>query len=284
MTIIGYDFYGTQFFRSPGNAIKDIFYGEIKGGIYDELEIRDRTDTPTDKGKTKWEIDHRAIFKFAGDLEGGNISNSGLEIVSFAIKRRRVNEIDSVTLDHIPFVNNLSINYEDYTQPNDELIYTIVPIAQNDLGGKPVEVHVKSDFVGWWLVDKETDAILGFDSAIGEIGSVETALNQGRTVIETLSRFPSVYYFDKDYHTFSLSTAIIPSEFERSGQNYEKIVNTFIRDHRPFIVKSDTGRIFVCDCSNPRFSTPLNTWRDYDYGVLTIDFLEIQDYNEFMNE
>lgn len=284
MTIIGYDFYGTQFFRSPSNSLKDIFYGELKNGIYDELEIRDRTDVDLSNVKSTWQIDHRAIFKFLGDLEGGNIQNSGLEIVSFAIKRRKTSDIDSITLGHLPFVNNTQIEYVDYTQPNDDLIYSIVPIAENDLEGRNVDVSISSSFVGWHLVDKTTGSVLSFDKGIDSVGTADTQLNQGRALIETMTKYPSTYYWDKEYESFTLSTVIIPSEFERSGQSYEKILNTFIRDHRPFLVKADTGRVYAVDVSSPRLSSPLNTWKEYDYGVLTLDFVEIMSVDEYMNE
>lgn len=284
MAIMGYDFYGIHFFRSPGGALKNTYYGELKNGVYDELEIREATDASVSTGSEKgqWEVDTRAIFKFNGDLEGGNINNNGLKIVSFMIKRRRADELTSYTLATVPFQNNVKIEYIDYTQPNTDLIYSIVPLAENMLDGKSVEVQVKSDFVGWWVVDKDTNQILGFDKAIGSIDEVETQLNQGRTIIETLSKYPSVYYSDKNYETFSLSTVIIPEEFSRSGLDYQKILQNFINNHKPFLVKSSDGRMFVCDISNPRSSTPMNTWTGHDYTVITFDFMEIGTYEDYI--
>ncbi|MFI2856781.1 hypothetical protein ACH6EH_06540 [Paenibacillus sp. JSM ZJ436] len=286
MAIMGYDFYGTHFFKSPGGVMKDIFYGELKNGIYDELEVRASAsdDVPTDSAKSDgWNIDTRAIFKFLGDLEGGNINNSGLKIVSFMIKRRNANELESHTLATVPFQNNVKIEYIDYTQPNTDLIYSIVPLAENKLDGKSVDIACKSDFVGYFVVDKDTNEVLAFDKAIGSIDDVETQLNQGRTVIETLSKYPSVYYSDKSYETFSLSTVIIPDESSRSGIEYQKILNKFIHSHKPFLIKSDNGRVFVGDISNPRTRAPMNTWDGYDYLQLTIDVTEIGDYRSYMN-
>ncbi|OZB98010.1 hypothetical protein [Paenibacillus sp. XY044] len=284
MAIMGYDFYGTHFFRSPGSAVKDIFYGELKNGVYDELEIREATDSTvsTTKEKEDWQIDTRAIFKFMGDLEGGNINNNGLKIVSFMIKRRKANELNSYTLATVPFQNNVKIEYTDYTQPNTDLIYSIVPLAENMLDGKAVEVQAKSDFVGWWVVDKDTNNVLGFDQAIDKIGEVETQLNQGRTVIETLSKYPSVFYSEKNYESFSLSTVLIPEDFSRSGLDYEEVLNNFIYNHKPFLVKSDDGRVFVCDISNPRATSPQNTWGDYDYKTIIFDFMEIGNYEDYV--
>ncbi|WP_211749703.1 hypothetical protein [Paenibacillus sp. Marseille-Q4541] len=282
MTMIGLDFYGTHFFRSPGTAIRDMYYGELKNGTYDELEIREATNVNTDSNKSNWEADTRAIFKFIEDLEGGNIANNGLEIVSFQIKRRRLNELDGYTLATIPFENNKKIEYIDYTQPNGELIYSIVPLAENALDGKSVEIQTESMFVGWWIVDKETNNILPMDKSIGSMGDVETSLQQGRTVIETLTRYPTVFYSEKNYHEFSLSTVITPEEFNLSGLEYEKILNDFIYSHKPCLVKSSDGRLFICDVHYPKESTPQNTWKDYDYKTITFDFTEIGGYDEYM--
>lgn len=282
MTIIGYDFYGLQFFRSPVSAVNNIYYGEIKKAIYDEVNVRERTDIPMDNVKISWQIDHRAIFKFLGNLEGGNIENSGMKISKFAIKRRKINEVDPITLSHMDFVNDSELVYYDYTQPNDDLIYSVVPIAENGLEGNPSDTSITSSFVGAYLVDKDTNNVLVFDTAVGNIGDIQTQLTQGRTTIETMSRFPQIYYDPREYHQFTLTAAIIPNEFERSGKDYEDVLNNFIRKHVPFIVKFDTGRIFVVDASNPRLSSPLNTWEFYDYGTISIDFVEVDDYESFM--
>lgn len=285
MAFVGLDFYGTHFYRSPTSPVTNIYYGEIKKAIYDELNIRERTDTSMDNVKDPWQIDHRAIFQFFNNLEGGNIENSGLKIVKFAIKRRKINELNPITLAYMDFVNDSELVYYDYTQANAEYIYSVVPIAENGLEGNPSDTTCESDFTGWWVVNKYTNDVLGFDKYIGDSQStVETPLNQGRAVLETLSEYPRIYYFKKRYHTFTLSTVIIPSEFERSGVKYEEIISKFIDNHVPLIVKSSDGRIFVADASTPKLSSPLNTWKQNDYGILTMDFVEIQGYNEFMRE
>lgn len=282
-SILGYNFFGTEFFRSPSNGLTNAYYGEIKNAIVDELSIRSRTDVTTENIRDTWELDHRAIFKFLGDLEGGNITNSGLQIVSFQIKRRRASDIDSYTLATMDFVNNTQVEYFDYTQPNDELIYSIVPIAENQLQGAAADVQIESDFTGWFLVDKETNNVLAFDKAIGSVGDVETTLNQGRTVINTFSRFPTTFYNPNNYHEFTLSTVIIPEEFRRSGYDYKQVLDNFIYNHKPFLVKSDNGRVYICDVSNPRATTPQNTWKDYDYIQLSLDFMEVGTESEYMD-
>lgn len=281
--MIGLDYYGAQFFRSPGSVMKDIFYVELKNGIYDELEVREATNIDKSSVKSDWNADTRAIFKFVDDLEGGNIQNSGLKIVSFQIRRRNTNELNGYTLATIPFQNNVQLEYTDYTQSNGDLIYSIVPLAENALDGKAMSVGVKSDFVGWFLVDQENSEIVAFDKSIGSIGSVDTQLNQGRTVIETLSRYPSVFYSEKNYSSFSLSTVLIPEEFQRSGQLYEDFLSKFVYNHKPFLIKSGDGRVFIADISNPKASAPQNTWNGYDYVQVTIDAVEVASYSDYMN-
>lgn len=282
MTMIGLDFYGTHFFRSPGTALRDMYYGELKNGVYDELEIREATNVDIGPTKSNWEADTRAIFKFIEDLEGGNIANNGLEIVSFQIRRRRPNELDGYTLATIPFENNKKIEYIDYTQPNGELIYSIVPLAENALDGKEVSTQTESDFVGWFLVDRDTNNVLAMDKSLDSPGEVDTELQQGRTVIETLTRYPSAFYTERNFHEFTLSTVIYPEEFSRSGFEYEKILNNFIYNHKPVLVKSSDGRVFICDVHSPKESSPQNTWEGYDYKVITLSFMEVGSYDSYM--
>lgn len=281
-TIIGYSFYGQEFFKSPSPPVRNINSVKLSNATFDEMHIREQTQN-IDVDRREWQKDTRLLAKFINTLEAGNITNNGLEIVQFAIKRRRVDELDSITIGYRDFVNNSKLTYEDYTQPNDELVYSIVPVAGTSIEGEPHEVKIESSFVGWWIVDKDTDNLIAFDKFIDSEPNVETQLNQGRTVIETFSKFPQVYYDEREYNSFSLSTVIIPSEFERSGRKFDKIIKNFISGHKPFIVKSSDGRIFVCDISNPRLSTPLNTWKERDYGQISFDLLEVQDYNEFVS-
>lgn len=282
VTIIGYSAYGSEFFKSPSPPVRKINKVVLKGSIVDELMVRQSTDG-FDESREEWSVPTRLLAKFVGDLEGGNIQNDGLVIERFSIRRRRASELDSIVVGYRDFVNDTQISFTDYSQPNDKLIYSISPMS-NDLEGEPHEAEAESDFTGWWLVDVDDNSVLGFDKFLDGEPDVETSITQGRTVIETLSKFPQVYYDEMEYHSFSLSTVIIPSEFERSGRKFEDVLNLFTRKHKAFVVKSSDGRLFVCDVSNPRFSTPLNTWKQRDYGTLTLDFVEVQDYKEYMQE
>ncbi len=266
-------------------ALTNITSVKIKNCIVDEIHIRQRTDNLINltSAKEGWQIDSYLLAKFLGNLEAGNLANSGIQIVKFAIKRRQVSELTPITLGYVDY-DGTSVEYTDYTQANGDYVYSIVPVGSNGLSGTANDVTASSSFVGWWLVDKENSKSLGFDKFLDSgAPTVSTQLNQGRVQIQTFSKFPSVYYTEQAFHSFTLSTVIIPSEFETSGQNYMDVLNNFILNHKPFLTKSSDGRVFVCDVSNARFSSPMNTWKQYDFGTISLDFVEIMEYADYMS-
>lgn len=283
MTIIGLDAFGINAFKSYSPPVRNIKYMEVKNAIYDEIHIREKTEgIDTSNIKEDWQIDTILLAKFLGDLEAGNISNQGVQIEKFAIKRRKLNEINGITLGYKDFINNNQFIYEDYTQPNDEFIYSIVPIGENGLEGNETSIIVNSDFTGWHVVDRETNEVLSFDKFIGSEGTVDTTLNQGRVEIDTLSRFKNIFYTDQEYHTFQLRAVFLPEEWQRSGQQYETILNQFVRSHKPFLVKGASGEVYIADCHSPTKSAPQNIYAGRDYMELTLNFTEIMTYEEYM--
>ena len=268
-------------------GIENINYIELSNCIVDELHVRQRTDSEIDltEEKQEWQLDTYLLARFFNDLEAGNINMEGIAIEKFVIKRRSIDELNSIILGYVDYEHGELYEYLDYTQPNDRFIYSITPIATGDIEGKPTSVEIESDFVGFYIVDKDTNNVLKFDKVIGnEIRTVEKTLNQGRIQIETFNKYPSVYYTDQEYTSFSLSAVFVPSEFQRSGKMYETMLNNFIRQHKPFIVKGSDGSIYIADISNPRKSTVMNETKTYNYIQFTIDCVEIQDYIEFMQE
>jgi hypothetical protein len=283
VAIIGLDAFGLNAFRSYSPPVRNIKYLEMKNAIYDEIHIREKTDgVTTENVKEDWQMDTILLAKFLGDLEAGNINNAGVKIEKFAIKRRKLNELKSITLAYKDFVNNNQFVYTDYTQPNDEFIYSIVPVGENGLEEQENSIIIKSDFTGWFLVDKDTNEVLAFDKFIGNEGTFDTTLNQGRVQIDTLTRFPSVFYTDQEYHEFQLKTVIIPEDWQRSGKKYEQILNQFVRSHKPFLAKGGSGEIYVVDVHSPSKSAPQNVWTGRDYFELTLTCTEIMTYEEYM--
>lgn len=283
MTIIGLDAFGINAFKSYSPPVRNIKYVEIKNAIYDKVHIREKTDgIIADNIKEDWQIDTILLAEFLGDLEAGNVNNQGIQIEKFAIKRRKLTETTPITLGYKDFVNNNQFVYEDYTQPNDEFIYSIVPVGENGLEGQENSITVKSDFSGWFVVDKEMNEVLAFDKFIGSPNNVDITLNQGRVQIDTLYPYPSFFRTPQRYHTFSLSSVFLPEEWQRSGQQYEAILNQFVYNHKPFLVKGSGGEIYVCEISSPNKTAPQNTYTGHDYMILTLNFTEVMSYEEYM--
>lgn len=282
MIITGLNAFGMHDFKSYSPPIRNINYTEISNAVFDDIHIREKTtgidSTPT---KDEWQLDTILLAKFIGDLEAGNINNNGLEIDKFAIKRRRITETKPMTLGYKDFVNNDTFVYEDYTQGIGEYIYSIVPVGVNGLEGIPNEIEANSTFAGAFLVDKETNSVLAFDKFIGSEASFSTSLNQGRTQIDTLTRFPRFIYTDQDYHTFTLQSIFIPDEWENSGKMYQDIINKYIRSHKPFLAKSGSGELYIVELSSPNKSAPQNVYKGYDYFDLTIQATEMMTESEY---
>ncbi len=286
-TIIGFSPYSGTSFKSSSPGIRDIYSLLIKNGVYDEVHVQEQTldGFIESSEKTRWQNETRLIARFLGDLEAGNVQNEGIQIEQFAIKRRKIDDLDSTTLGYRPFENNKTVEYTDYTQSNDKFIYSVVPVGENEFEGVPNEVEVESDFVGWWIVDKDEQQSLGFDTSVDGYGDqVSSNLNQGRVQIETMTKYPSVYYTDQEYSEFTLEASFVPYEWERSGHKFESILNKYVRSHKPFIVKGSDGSIYVADIHSPQKSSPRNTYKNYDYVNVAISCVEVQDYKDFIEE
>ncbi|MGG3892002.1 hypothetical protein [Metabacillus fastidiosus] len=284
MTIIGVTPFGfTNTFKTYTSPVRNIEYVELNGAIYDELHIREKTDgVDTSNVKDPWQIDTIILAKFMNDLEAGNINNQGVKIDKFAIKRKRINEINPITLGYKDFVNNNQFVYQDFTQPRGEFIYSIVPIGENGLEGQENSITIDVDFAGFHLVDKDTNEVLSFDTFIGSEPTVTQSLNQGRTQIDTFSKYPSFYYTEQNYHSFSLQAVFIPEEWESAGKKYEDILNQFVYSHKPFIIKGGNGSIYVADIHTPSVETPMNAYRERDYMTLTLQCTEVMNYKDYI--
>ena len=257
---------------------------EISNCIIDELHVRAAVDDSVNLLPTKddWQIDTYLLAKFQGNLEAGNISNQGYKIAKFVIKRRKINELKPLTIGSVNYVEGQTFMFTDYTQANEKYIYGVYPVGENGIEGAPNEIVGTSDFTGYFVVDKDTGNVLTFDKSFDSKPMVDTQLNQGRYSVETFSKYPSIYYNETLYHTFTLSSVIVPDELTKSGDTYLNILNKFIIEHKPMIVKSGNGEVYVCDLSNLKKSSPLNTWDGYDYLEISIDCQEIDDYDTFI--
>ncbi len=283
MPLVDYSFFGGEWFESPTSGVRNIKQIEAKNAIYDEIEIRERTDLPNENIRNSWQPDTILLARFVNSLEAGNLHNEGVRIQSFVIKRRKVGDLKDTILAYEPFENNKIFTYIDVTQPNEKFIYTISPISENGIEGQPNTVEIESDFTGYFVIDAETDQVFAFDKAIGDLSGVEKTLNKGKVQINTFSRFPRFINTNQNYNTFSLSTVLIPDEDERSNTTYQRLIQ-LLNENKPLLVKGSNGSIYVCSVANPRESSPQNTWKGYDYITVTLDFTEVMTYDEYMQQ
>lgn len=281
MSFIGMSFFGDTVFTSPTGTIRNIKRIELSNAIYDELEVRERTDIALDNVKSTWQPDHLMIARFQNSLEAGNLQNEGIKVESFVIKRRKIGELNDITLGYETFENNKKFIFTDLTQANDKFVYTISPVGENGIEGQPNSIEVESDFTGFFLVDAETDRVFAFDKSIGETGNVEKQQNRGRVQVDTLSRFPRFIKTKQNYTSFSLSTVLLPKVNERSHKQYE-LLEALINEDKALLVKGSNGSMYVCEASNLKDSTPLITWKDHDYVTVTLDFTEIMTVDDYM--
>ena len=286
---LGSNTFGETFGDSLPNA-RNIRFLEGRNAIFDEVHLKEDANN-INVNKERWGITTRllAMFREGDRLSAGNILNDGIKIEKFIIKRRRIGETNNVVVGEAPYIENQRLDYIDYTQSNEKHIYSIVPLGENGIEGRPNEVEVESDFVGWWVVDKDennvdhSDKILAFDMFTDSNPMVSTQLNTGRTVIDTFSKYPHIFHTNQSYNSFSLTATFVPEEWDRGGKLYERMIQDAVINHKPMIVKSSDGRIYVCEVSNPQMSNPQNSYKQYDYVNLTLDFTEIMDYEEYMN-
>lgn len=276
---------GTTFFESPLPPIREMKYLEIKNSIVDEIYIREKTDYTVNTTSTKddWVIDTVFHAQFNGNLEAGNINNNGIPIESFAVKRRKVNETAKLLIARLPFSNNDQLIYDDYLQANDEYIYSVTPVGVNGLEGYPTETKIKSEFTGWYLIDKNNlNNIVAFDSFLGDSAqNYNLQLNQGRTEIKTFGKFPTVFYDNSNYHSFSLEGFFYGTEEESSIRMYERILD-MVNNHEPMLVKGSDGTLVIADVSNPRKNTLQNSWSGNDYFTLQLDVVEVLDEEDYV--
>lgn len=288
--LIGLSAFSFDGFSPCTSSVRDIYYLEITNAIFDEIHVRERIDFPISNTRESWQPDTRLLAKFKGNLEAGNIDNDGLQIEKFALKRKRYDELDWIIVGYLSYENGKTVEFIDYTQPNDKLIYSVCPVAENGLLGKDNLVEIESDFVGFYIVDKDEQnnpnpqRILVFDTIVGNnIPMVDTQLEQGRVELRTLSKYPIIFYTDNEFHRFSLQASFIPEENQRSNKLYEKLLN-MIREHKPYIVKGSDGSLYVMDISNPKRSVSNNSYKSYDWITVSIDCVEVDEVKRFMEE
>lgn len=271
-------------------AITNISNIQFSRCVVDEVHVRSKTDSSVNltSSHDSWQIDTYLLAKFQNTLSAGSIDNGGTVISQFAIQRRELTDTTSTTLGYVNFQQGATINYTDYTQLNKTYIYSIVPVAINGLLGQPNSVQIESNFVGWWLVDKDTGNILSFNQTANSGGSstppiTSIQLQQGRIEVQTMAPFPSVFYTPQQYHKFSLQAVFVPSQSSTSNELYQNLLNNFVTKHNPILIKGSDGSAYVVDISNPKRDVLMNAYKGFDYITVTIDCMEVMNVNDYLN-
>lgn len=286
--LLGLDVWTLEVFEDDSASLQEIESLEVTGVIVDEISIRTKTDQGTGNVReANWNNDTIMIARFNNTLEAGNLSNEGVNISKFRIVRREVDQDQNadIQLGEVEFLGgDVDLEFIDGSIPNRGLVYTIIPVGENDLDGTPREVVIQNVnmFNGVWVYDKDTQETLVFDKAIGSVSSIESSLVQNRTVIETFAPLPQIYSNSTAYHQFSLTSVFLPEEFQRSGDIYMSILNKFIKQNKQFLVKLDSGLTYVGNLSNVRTTTPQVTWSAHDYIQVSVDFTETDTVENYM--
>ena len=126
MTIIGLDVYSDGVFQSPTPPVRNVNQIISTNAVFDEIHLRESTSKNLTTAKSTWQIDTRLRALFNNTLEAGNVQNEGLPIEKFIVKRRAINDINNIRINEVEFSNNETINIYDYSQSNDNYIYSIL--------------------------------------------------------------------------------------------------------------------------------------------------------------
>lgn len=282
MNLLGFNFYGESVSDTPTPQVTGLSSVRLSGAVFDYLHVEKSGNVNTDIQDTRhWGPNTVMIAEFNNSLHSGNIENNGIPFSKFAVKCRRAGSTEQITVANVNYTGNGDYICIDHTQSSGYIIYSIVPISKTGIEGVPISTQIDCRFAGWWIADKDnSNNIIMFDKILNSIDqNVDIQLNQGRTVIETLSKFPQVYYTEKEYHTFTLTSTFASAAC--SYEEYKRIVD-ILTSHKPFIVKSGSGDVYVCDVSAPKKTSLLNAYNGRDYITITVECTEIDDYKEFM--
>lgn len=255
--------------------ISDINYIELKNCIIDELHVRKNTNNvnlaPT---KDVWQIDTYIIASFLGNLNAGNVGLSGLPITNFRIKRRRIDDTNSVTLDTIPRVDGDAHYLDHSARSGISYEYEVIPMS-NSIEGLAYSIQVKCEFDYWWLSNIDDGETYPFMANL-EVGDIAT--NTQRYVYSGFNEFPTIAYGEEQYQSGSITAILLDTLFETSF-DYRTKVERFINNKKPKYLKSSEGDLWIVDTHTSR-RQPQPELSQKNISYLTFEYTEIDEPNE----
>jgi len=225
---------------------------KIESGVFDTVFVTNNvTADYSSTIDTTWDYDTILCSLFNNTLLAGNVDFDATQVLSMRVKRRVKGSYQWLTLYENPVnsSDDLSVEvFDRYNASNTEYEYAIVVVATNNTEGSYNIATADSKFSGIYIVEKDSAFKTKINARISGIQR-----NQQVTTINTLgSKYPfhiknsvnnyesgnvSGFFVDVDTNTNILK---IPEGFA-----YRKLLNDFLTDGKPKILKSDDGRVWL---------------------------------------
>lgn len=249
----------------------------LQDGIFDEFYVSQRTDfKANDLIPQIWDFDTVIYALFNGNLLAGNVEYTVDEVSKIRIKCREVGTYNWITLYEVPLMKNEDMRFERldyYRKASKKYEYAFVPILADNLEGNYTTNITLSDFDGIWLIDRDSAFHANLNTEIS------TNRNTKSSVVETVNKYPSIHDFGElNYMSGTIKALFI--EYNDITQDYDLenavdyryIVESFLTNNRPKVIKHFDGRIFLAAITG---ITSIDESQHYQVPIHSFSFTEI---------
>lgn len=279
--IIGYDFMGYDdgaVFDSK-NVVNKFYRLELLNAVFDEINVRTKTDTGCSSEKQEWQFDTKLLAKFQGNLEAGNIQVQGNQIEFIQFKKRKIGDLEWLNVAILPYeLDKLVYEYDDkFVEAGEIYEYAILPLAYGGIEGEYVTDDIECKFDHTWLFDKDNNFKLMYNI---EYGDIETVM-PSNTYEPLGSKYPIVSYNGElDYRRGVIKSLLI-ADNSTNGKidvRQEKLLRNniinFLKNKKPKIIKDSSGNyLLISIIGNPKL-VPNNNLSRLLYEI-NFEFIEI---------
>lgn len=222
-------------------------------------------------GTRIWDSDTILLAEFEGALGAGNITNLVNPITQWEINRK---EISETAFKKLGVVDGNKSTFTDWTtQANKEYVYNIFALTDTEVG-EPLETEsIKTDYYGWYLIDKESGISYEFNLNI-QSGGIENVTDMA--IYDGYTKYPSFSIGQRDYIKGSLSA--IAGDILTNGKLYQPTdylddLRAFINNGKEKILKSRKGHIWNVMTTNYREAPLSDDVQEQPYTI-SFDFIE----------
>ena len=249
---------------------------KIMDGLIDEVSATQTLVTTF----TDWDYDtlFHATFK-NGSLLAGNVDYSASTVSAMKVKQRRVGEYEWHTCFVIPIADDEDFTFERfyrYAAANQEYEFALVPVIGDDAEGNYSINRVKSDFDGYFFVEK--------DQAVSTMLNTTLSLErvqQTAVVMPFRRKYPIVVKNgDVNYTSGTLTATFMEYDpltctwKSESAWKYREQVIDFLTNGNTKIYKDFEGRLKMVSIID---AIPQTENGHYQNMECTINFVEIGD-------